>query len=78
MIIRGKTIKNSPQIPHYTKLTQTTGPNLSGQKLNGRKNSNVFKERILVSLKLGKRRTQKEEEKKLMKRQRYYMNKGTN
>ena len=65
LLIRGKTIKNSPQIQHYTKITQTTGPNLSGQKLNGRKNSNIFKERILLSLKLGKRRTQKEEEEKI-------------
>ena len=41
--IRGKankqTNKNSAQIPPYTKLTQTTGPTLGGQKPKGRKNS---------------------------------------
>ena len=45
--IRGKTNKNSAQISPYTKLTQTTGPNLGGQKQKGRKNS---------TLKSGKRR----------------------
>ena len=51
--IRGKTNKqtnkNSAQISPYTKLTQTTGPTLGGQKPKGRKNS---------TLKPGKRRPQ--------------------
>ena len=50
--IRGKTNKqtnNSAQISPYTKLTQTTGPILGGQKPKGRKNS---------TLKPGKRRPQ--------------------
>ena len=51
--IRGKTNKqtnkNSAQISPYMKLTQTTGPNLGGQKPKGRKNS---------TLKPGKRRPQ--------------------
>ena len=37
--IRGKTNKqNLAQISPYMKLTQTTGPNLGGQKQKGRKN----------------------------------------
>ena len=56
--IRGKTNKNSAQITPYTKLTQTTGPTLGGQKPKGRKNSTFFKERIQLSLKPGKRRPQ--------------------
>ena len=48
--IRGKqTNKNSAQISPYTKLTQTTGPTLGGQKTKGIKNS---------TLKPGKRRSQ--------------------
>ena len=51
--IRGKpnkqTIKNLAQISPYTKLTQTNGPTLGGQKPKGRKNS---------TLKPGKRRLQ--------------------
>ena len=51
--IRGKTNKqtnkNSAQIPPYTKITQTTGPTLGGQKPKGGKNS---------TLKPGKRRPQ--------------------
>ena len=48
--IRGKqTNKNSAQISPYTKLTQTNGPALGGQKPKGRKNS---------TLKTGKRRPQ--------------------
>ena len=43
------------------KLTQTTGPNLGGQKPKGRKNS---------TLKPGKRRPQTQEVNKIMKRQR--------
>ena len=50
--------KNSPQISPYTKLTQTTGPTLGGQKPKGRKNSTFFKERIQLSLKPGERRPQ--------------------
>ena len=46
---RGKSDKNSVQISRYTKLTQTTGPTLRGQKPKGRKNS---------TLKPGKRRPQ--------------------
>ena len=34
-----QTNKNSAQISPYTKLTQTTGPTLGGQKPEGRKNS---------------------------------------
>ena len=51
-----QTNKNSAQILTYMKLTQTTGPNLGGQKPKGRKHSTFFKERIHLSLKLGKRR----------------------
>ena len=43
--------QNSAQISPYMKLTQTTGPNLGGQKPKGRKNS---------TLKPGKRRPQTE------------------
>ena len=39
--IRGKTNKNPAQISPYMKLTQTTGPNLGGQKPKGRKNSTL-------------------------------------
>ena len=48
-----QTNKNSAQISPYTKLTQTTGPILGGQKVNGRKNSTFFKERIQLSLSPG-------------------------
>jgi len=34
-----ETNKNSAQISPYTKLTQTAGPTLGGQKPEGRKNS---------------------------------------
>ena len=64
-----QTNKNSAQITPYTKLTQTTGPTLGGQKPKGRKNSTFFKERIQLSLKPGKRRLQKQSLKK-MRRQR--------
>ena len=63
--IREKTntqTKNSAQISPYTKLTQTTGPDLGGQKWKGRNNS---------TLKPGKMRPQTQEVKKiLMKSQR--------
>ena len=36
-----KQTKNSAQISPYTKLTQTTGPILGGQKPKGRKNSTL-------------------------------------
>ena len=36
-----QTNKNSAQISPYTKLTQTTGPTLGGQKPKGRKNSTL-------------------------------------
>ena len=54
------------------KLTQTTGPNLGGQKPKGRKNSTFFKERSHLSLKPGKRRPQTLtlKKKKIRKRQR--------
>ena len=52
------TNKNSGQISPYTNLTQTTGPNLGGQKLKGKKNSTLFKERIQLSLKPGERKPQ--------------------
>ena len=60
--IRGKnkqTNKNSAQNSTYTKLTQTTGSNLGGQKPKGRKNSN---------LKPGKRRPQTQLVKKKKKK----------
>ena len=41
------------------KLTQTTGPTLGGQKPKERKNSTFFKETIKLSLKPGKRISQK-------------------
>ena len=53
-----QTNKNSAQISPYTKLTQTTGPTLGGQKPKGRKNSTFFKEKIQLCLKPGKRRPQ--------------------
>ena len=56
--IGGKTNKDSAQTSLYTKLTQTTEPTLGGQKTEGKKNSTFFKERIQLSLKTGKRRTQ--------------------
>ena len=56
--IRGKTNKNLAQISPYTKLTQSTGPTLGGQKPKGRKNSTFFKERIQIYLKPGKRKPQ--------------------
>jgi len=40
------------------KLTQTTGPNLGGQKPKGKKNSTFLKERIQLSFKPGKGRPQ--------------------
>ena len=36
-----QTNKNSAQISPYTKLTQTTGPTLGGQKPKGRKDSTL-------------------------------------
>ena len=53
-----KTNKNSAQISPYMKLTQAPGPILGGKKPKERKNSIFFKERIQLSLKLGKRRPQ--------------------
>ena len=38
-----QTNKNSAQISSYTKLTQTTGPTLGGQKPKGKKNSTFFR-----------------------------------
>ena len=62
------------------KLTQTTGPILGGQKPKGRKNSTFFKERIQLSLKPGKRRTQtlNLKKKRKEKAEKYCTNKGTN
>ena len=53
------------------KLTQTTGPNLGGQKPKARKNS---------ALKPGKRRpqTQSVKKKNNEKAEKYYTNEGTN
>ena len=66
--IRGK--KYTAQTSPYTKLTQTTGPNLGGQKPKGRKNS---------TLKPGKRRPQTLKVKKNHdKAEKYYTNEGTN
>ena len=39
-----ETNKNSAQISPFTKFKQSTGPNLGGQKQNGKKNSTFFKE----------------------------------
>ena len=65
-----QTNKNSAQISAYMKLTQTTGPNLRGQKPKGRKNS---------TLKPGKRRPQTLKVKKNHdKAEKYYTNEGTN
>ena len=50
-------------------LTQTTGPNLEGQKPEGRKNS---------TLKSGKRRPQTKSYKHNEKAEKYYTNEGTN
>ena len=49
-----QTDKISAQISLYTKLTQTTGATIGGQKPKGRKNSTFFKETIQLSLKSGK------------------------
>ena len=46
--------KNSAPMSSCRKLTQATGPTLGGEKPKGRKNSTFFKERILLSLSLGK------------------------
>ena len=46
LLIGGKTNKQKAQISPYTKLTQTIGPTLGGQKPKGRKDSTFFKERI--------------------------------
>ena len=56
-----QTNKNSAPISPYSKLTQTTGPNLGGPKPKGRKNS---------TLNPGKRRPQTQPIFFLMKRQR--------
>ena len=53
-----QTNKNSAQISPYIKLTQTTGPTLGGQKPKGRKNSTLFKQRIQLFWKPGKRKPQ--------------------
>ena len=53
-----QTNKNSAQFSPCTKLTQTAGPSLGGQKPKGRKNS---------TLKPGKRRSQTQEVKKKKK-----------
>ena len=49
-----QTNKNSEQISCYTKLTQTNRPILGGHNPKVRKNSTFFKDRIQLSLKLGK------------------------
>ena len=41
LLIRGKTNKKLSTNLTYTKLTQTIGPNLGGQKQKGRKNSTL-------------------------------------
>ena len=56
-----QTDKNSAQTSPYRKLTQTTGPNLGGQKPKGRKNS---------TLKPRKKRPETQKLKKKMKRER--------
>ena len=49
--------QNSAQISPYTKLVETTGPTLGGQKPKGRKNLTDL-QRKKLSLKPGKRRPQ--------------------
>ena len=70
--------KNSAQILPYTKLTQTTGPILGGQKQKERKNSTVIKERIQISLKPGKGDLKHNKLKNNEKAEKYYTNEGTN
>ena len=53
-----QTNKSSAEMSTYTKLTQTTGPTLGGQKPKGGKNSTFFKERIQLFLKPDKMRPQ--------------------
>ena len=62
------------------KLTQTTGPNLRGQKPKGRKNSPFFREKIQLGLKPGERRLQTQSVKKNNneKAEKHYINEGTN
>ena len=73
LLITGKnkqTNKNSAQISPYTKLTQTTGPILGGQKPKERKNSTFIEERIQISLKPGKGDLKHSKLKKKKKKQR--------
>ena len=46
-----KQTKTQHKFSPYTKLTQTAGPTLGGQKPKGGKNSTFFKERTQLSLK---------------------------
>ena len=45
LLKKKKKEKNSAHISPYTKLTQTTGPTLGGQKPKGRKNSTLKPEK---------------------------------
>ena len=66
-------------ISPYTGLTKTTGPTLGGQKPKERKNSTFFKERIQLSLSLGKEDFKHNKLKKYnRKTEKYCTNEGTN
>ena len=62
----------------YRKRMQTTGPALGGQKLKGRKNSTFFKERIQLSLSLGKEDFKHKFKQNNEKAEKYSTNEGTN
>ena len=49
--------QSSAQISHYTKLTQTTGPTLGGQKPKGRKKLAFKKRKKEISLEAWEKET---------------------
>ena len=74
-----QTNKNSAQISPYRKFTETTGPNLGGQKPNGRKHSTFFKEDSTF-LEAWEKETPNtiSLKKNNAKAEKYYVNEGTN
>ena len=71
--IRGKTnkqTKNLAQLSPYMTLTQTTEPNLGGQKTKGRKNSNSLKTEKETSTTISLKKNEKVEK--------FCTNEGTN
>ena len=69
------------QISAYTKLAQTTGPILGGQKPKGRKNSNFFKGKNSTFLEAWEKETSNTVTKKGRKKEKaeiYCTNEGTN